>query len=133
MGEDVKSAMDAAIHWALYESACASLIPNYETITTEGQKAHALAIARLECHYFKNHVIAPQNSLIGNIDKFRHVPAVIIHGRYDVICPLSTAYRLHQAWPEADYIVVPDGGHAAMDPAIRSRLIAATENAKSLT
>lgn len=133
MGKDKKTAMDAAIHWALYESACSSLIPNYETITTDEQKANVLALARLECHYFRNHKIIPQESLIHTINNFRHVPSVIIHGRYDVICPLSTAYRLHQAWPEADYIVVPDGGHSALDPAIRSRLIEATENAKTLT
>lgn len=133
MGDDEKTIMEAAIHWALYESACSSLIPNYQTITTDEQKANVRALARLECHYFRNHIIAAQDSLIGKIDAFRHIPAVIVHGRYDVICPLSTAYKLHQAWPEADYIVVPDGGHSALDPAIRSRLIEATENAKSLT
>lgn len=133
MGKDAGIALQAAIHWGLYESACSSLIPNYETITTDEQKAHVLALARLECHYFRNHKIIPEDSLVRHVPRFRHIPAVIIHGRYDVICPLSTAYRLHQAWPEADYIVVPDGGHSGMDPAIRSRLIEATEHAKSLT
>jgi len=132
MGTDAKAAQDAAIHWALYESACSSLIPNYETITTEEQKARVLALARIECHYFKNEVIPPAQSLLKSIEKFRAIPATIIHGRYDAVCPLSTAYRLHQAWPEADYVVVQDGGHSALDPAIRSRLIEASENAKSL-
>jgi proline iminopeptidase len=131
-GRDIKEAMDAAIHWCLYESACSSLIPNYETITTEEQKAHVLALARIECHYFKHQVIKDGNALLDKVDAFRSVPSVIIHGRYDAICPLSNAHRLHQAWPEADYIVVPDGGHSALDPAIRSRLIEATENAKTL-
>ena len=132
MGRDKDVAQNAALHWGLYESACSSLIPNYQTITTDEQKANILALARIECHYFRNHKIIPSESLMTKIDAFRHVPSVIIHGRYDVICPLSTAYRLHQAWPEADYIVVPDGGHSALDPAIRSRLIEATENAKSI-
>lgn len=131
-GNDKKLALDAAIRWGLYESACSSLIPNYETITTDEQKAHVLAMARIECHYFRNERIAPEHSLIKSVDRFRAIPSVIIHGRYDAVCPVATAYRLHQAWPEADYIVVPDGGHSALDPAIRSRLIEATENAKTL-
>ncbi|PJB71181.1 MAG: prolyl aminopeptidase [Alphaproteobacteria bacterium CG_4_9_14_3_um_filter_47_13] len=129
---DDKLRMGAAIGWSLYEGACSSLFPNYETITTEEQKSHALALARLESHYFLNEVIAPENSLLHGIDKIRHIPATIIQGRYDVICPIFTAHRLHAAWPEADYIVVPDGGHSALDPAIRSRLIEATENARTL-
>jgi proline iminopeptidase len=132
MGSDPAIALQAAIHWGLYENACSSLIPNYETITTNEQKAQVLALSRLECHYFRDQKISPENSLLTKVDKFRAIPSVIIHGRYDVICPLNTAHRLHQAWPEADYIVVPDGGHSSLDPTIRSRLIEATENAKTL-
>lgn len=132
MGNNKEEMLEAAIHWCLYESACLSLIPNYETITTEEQKAHAIALARLECHYFRNNRIEPKDSLLLKVDQFRSVPSIIVHGRYDVICPVSTAYRLHQQWPEADYVIVPDGGHSAFDPAIRSRLIEATENAKTL-
>lgn len=124
--------INAAIQWALYESAMAALIPHYETITTAEQQANALCVARLECHYFLNEVIAPENSLLAQIDTIRHIPAAIIHGRYDCICPLETAHALHTHWPEADYIVVPDGGHGSLDPAIRSRLIEATEAFKTL-
>lgn len=131
-GKDADIVTEAAIRWCLYESACASLIPHYETITTKEQKDNAVSLARIECHYFKNNVIAPKNSLLTKVDAFRAVPSTIIQGRYDTVCPISTAHRLHQAWPEADYIIVPDGGHAALDPAIRSRLIEATENAKTL-
>lgn len=132
LSDDKDIAMEAAIRWCLYESACSSLIPNYETITTEEQKSQVLTIARIECHYFKHQVIAPENSLIHQVDKFRAVPSIIINGRYDMLCPIKTAHRLHLAWPEADYVVVPDGGHSEQDPAIRSRLIEATENAKTL-
>ena len=125
-------AMEASIRWALYEGACASLITNYETITTEEQKQNALALARIEAHYFTHEVIAPEDSLLNKIDKFRHIPSIIIQGRYDVICPIKTAYKLHQEWPEAEYVVVPDAGHSALDPALRSQLIQATENFKTI-
>ena len=132
-GEDMDVQMDAAIRWTLYESACSSLIPNYETITTEEQKQHALSLARIECHYFRTQLISPENSLLKKVESFRSIPSVIVHGRYDAICPMKTAHKLHTLWPEADYVVVPDGGHSALDPAVRSRLIEATENAKTLS
>ena len=124
---------EAAIRWALYEGACSLLRPNYETITTAEQKQQALALARIEAHYFKNEVIAPEDSLLNNIDILKTIPTTIIQGRYDVICPIATAHKLHQIWPEADYIVVPDAGHSALDPALRSRLIEATEQLKTLS
>ena len=130
--ENEETRVEAAIRWSLYEGACSSLLPNYETITTPEQKEHALALARLEAHYFMHEVIAPENSILSKIDKIRHIPCSIIQGRYDIICPIVTANKLHQAWPEADYIVVPDAGHSALDPALRSRLIEATELNKSL-
>lgn len=130
---DAEQQTQAAIRWSLYEGACSSLLPNYETITTEEQKTHALALARIEAHYFKNEVIAQQDSLLNHIEAFRPIPTTIIQGRYDAICPIQTAHKLHQLWPEADYIVVPDAGHSALDPTLRSRLIEATENAKRLT
>lgn len=130
--DDKDIQLQAAMSWSLYESACASLIPNYEIITTDEQKAFALAISIIECHYFRNQLIDPKDSLLNNVDAFRHIPSVIVQGRYDMICPIASANRLHNAWPEADYVVVPDGGHSALDPTIRSRLIEATETMKSL-
>lgn len=129
---DEQKAIDAAIRWSLYEGACSSLLPNYETITTDEQKNNAYAVARIEAHYFKHEVASPQTSLLGKIDRWRTIPSIIIQGRYDMVCPIITANRLHQLWPEADYIVVPDGGHSALDPPIRSRLIEATENFKTI-
>ena len=130
--EDQDVQMEAAIRWSLYEGACSSLLPNYETITTGEQKQHALALARLEAHYFMHELIATEDSILTKIDGIRHIPCSIVQGRYDIICPIRTANRLHQAWPEADYVVVPDAGHSALDPALRSRLIEATEQNKSL-
>lgn len=130
--EDPKIQTEAAIRWSLYEGACSSLLPNYETITTNSQKEHALALARLEAHYFTHELIDADKSILTQIDKIRHIPASIIQGRYDIICPIRTANALHQAWPEADYVVVPDAGHSALDPGLRSRLIEATEQSKTL-
>lgn len=132
-GDDKKQQLNAAIAWSLYEGACSSLIPNFETITTDEQKLHAMALARIEAHYFKHEVIAPENSLLGKIDIIRHIPARIVQGRYDIICPIETANKLHQHWPEAEYVVVPDAGHSALDPALLSRLIEATDHFKKLT
>ena len=124
--------IEAAVRWNLYEGACSSLIPNYETITTQEQKKNALALARIEAHYFKNETFTKENSLLNQIESLRSIPTSIIQGRYDIICPIKTANALHQLWPEADYIVVPDGGHSALDAPIRSRLIEATEAAKTI-
>ncbi len=129
---DQKREMQAAIRWSLYEGACSLLQPNYETITTDEQKDHALTLARIEAHYFKHEVVSPEESLLHKIDRFRHIPTIIVHGRYDVICPIRTAYKMHQLWPEADYLAVPDAGHSAFDPPLRSRLIQATESFKTL-
>ena len=131
-GEDKKEKYDAAMMWSLYESACASLIPNYETITTPEQLADAAAIASIECHFFKNHLIKSEQSILKKVDCFKHIPGVIVHGRYDMVCPIISAHRLHEKWPEADYVIVPDAGHSSSEPGIKSRLIEATENMKSI-
>lgn len=130
-GDDPAAQMDAALHWVSYESSCSSLYPRHATITDD-QRKQALAMARMETHYFRHHLFAQSDSLLEKVDRFRHVPAVIVQGRYDMITPIRTAYALHKKWPEADYVVVPDGGHSAMDPAIRDRLIMATDNARSI-
>ncbi|MCC6598220.1 MAG: prolyl aminopeptidase [Alphaproteobacteria bacterium] len=124
--------LQAAIQWSLYESAASALFPVYEMVTTLEQKKHALSIARIEAHYFKHNVIAPENSLLKQVDAFRAIPATIVQGRYDMICPVITANRLHKVWPEADYIIVPDAGHTAQEPSLRSRLIEACEHAKTI-
>jgi proline iminopeptidase len=130
--DDENMRLSAAMQWVACESACATLYPHFQTMFTDDQRMRAIAMARIETHYFKHHLFADNQSLIHRIEDFRHVPAVIVHGRYDMITPLKTAHDLHTLWPEADYVIVPDGGHSAMDPAIRDRLIAATDNARSI-
>ena len=88
----------------------------------------ALAMARIECHYFVNNgFFALPNQLLDNIDRIRHIPSVIVQGRYDVVCPPITAWELHRAWPEADFQLIANAGHSALDSANTRALIAATD------
>lgn len=130
--DDDDIATEAAIDWATYESACAELIPNYTIMTTEAQKQAARNISTIEAHYFTHENFDGENAILNKIDIFRYIPTTIVQGRYDMICPIQSAYELHQAWPEAEYMVVPDGGHSAMDPAIRSKLIEVTQTHKAI-
>jgi proline iminopeptidase len=105
-------------------------MPSPETVAAFSADDTARSLARIETHYFVNRNFLGPDELLANIDRVRHLPAAIIQGRYDMICPIVTADELHRAWPEAEYTVVPDAGHSAMDPGIRSALIRATEGFK---
>jgi proline iminopeptidase len=122
--------LPAARAWSIYEGACSALLPSPETVAAFGEDGMALGLARIEAHYFLNNGEFENGALIGNIDRMRRLPGVIVQGRYDMICPIATADELHRAWPEADYVVVPDAGHSAMEPGIRRALVAATERFK---
>lgn len=124
--------MPAARVWSMYEGACSTLMPSPELVSASGEDNHALGLARIEAHYFRNNGLDPEDRLLRDIRKIRHIPAVIIQGRYDIVCPIRTADELHRAWPEADYIVVPDAGHSAMEPGVRTALVQATERFKTL-
>ncbi len=91
----------------------------------------ALALARIECHYFMNDLFFPtENYLLENVDKIRNIPTVIVQGRYDVVCPMASAWDLHKALPEADLTVVPDAGHSVSEPGITSALVEAMDRFK---
>lgn len=124
--------MPAARIWSVYEGATSSLIPNPDIIAQCAEDVHALGMARMEAHYFRNNLFEPDDKLLREVAKIRHIPAVIVQGRYDLVCPLRSADDLHRAWPEAEYVVIPDAGHSAMEPGIRSALISATEKFKSI-
>ncbi|MBJ7415338.1 MAG: prolyl aminopeptidase [Niveispirillum sp.] len=129
---------DPAIHlpaarvWSMYEGACSTLMPSPELVSASGEDNHALGLARIEAHYFRNNMLDPEDKLLRDIRAIRHIPAVIVQGRYDIVCPIRTADKLHRAWPEADYIIVPDAGHSAMEPGVRMSLVQATERFKTL-
>jgi len=92
----------------------------------------ALSLARIECHYFMNNSFFPtENYLIDNVDKIRDIPTVIVQGRYDVVCPITSAWDLHRAFPEAELIVVPDAGHSVSEKGITSALVEAMDRFKT--
>jgi len=123
---------DPAIHlaaanaWDRYEIACSALLPAPDASPPAGDTA-SLAIARIEAHYFVNHAFLMEDELVGNLHRIRHLPATIVQGRYDAVCPPVSAWTLAQAWPEAEYLVVPDAGHSVREPGITRQLVAAVE------
>lgn len=117
----------AAQAWAAYEATCSTLRPNGDAVAAMGDSAGCLALARLEAHYLANHAFFEEGALLANIGAIRHLPGVIVQGRYDMVCPPTTADRLAQAWPEARFEIVADAGHSALEPGIRAALLKATE------
>ena len=133
MDPDPAVHMPAARRWSVYEGSCSTLLPSPETVAAFGDDRMALGLARMEAHYFINNIFLPEDSLLANLPRIRRVPAAIVQGRYDVVCPIVTADELHRAWPEASYVVVPDAGHSAMEPGIRSALVEATDRFRALS
>ena len=118
----------AAKAWTIWETINLRLVFDPELFAEFTESHHADALARVECHYFLNNCFfETDNYLIENIDKIRHIPAVIIHGRYDLVCPFETAWELAQAWPEAKLEVIPDAGHSSSEKGIMDALIRATD------
>jgi proline iminopeptidase len=124
--------LPAARAWSRYEGACSTLLPSPETVAAFGEERLALGLARIEAHYFVNRIFLPENSLLNDLRRIRHLPTFVVQGRYDIVCPIVTADDLVRAWPEAHYTVVPDAGHAATEPGTRTALIDATERFKHI-
>lgn len=122
--------MPAADAWVTYETNCETLLPRTEP--AERPDVRTLALARMEAHYMRNGCFLRERELLDAVPRFRHVPAVIVHGRYDMLCPADGAVALAQAWPEAAFTMVPDAGHAATEPGIRRCLIEATDRFRAL-
>ncbi len=127
-GDDEAERLRAARAWSVWEGSTSKLFVDPDLVRKTGEEEFALAFARIECHYFMNNAFFDtDNYLIENVDKIRHIPAVIVQGRYDVVCPMMSAWELHRAWPEADLRVIPDAGHSAAEPGIVSALVEATD------
>lgn len=124
MDPDPAVHLPAARRWSSYEGACSTLMPNPGLVADFSSDRVALSLARIEAHYFMGRMFLAENALLENIGRVRHIPGVIVQGRYDAVCPPCTAEDLHRAWPEAEYHLVPDAGHSAFEPGIRSRLVA---------
>lgn len=122
--------MPAARAWSTYEGACSTLLPSPETVAAFADDRMALGLARIEAHYFVNRIFLPENALMDGVGRIGHLPAAIVQGRYDMVCPIVTADELAQAWPGAEYTVVQDAGHSAMEPGIKAALVGATDKFK---
>ena len=130
---DPKVRKAAALAWSGWEAATLGLKVNHAVVQAFTESSHAEAIARIECHYFINKgFFKTDNWLIEHIKPLRKIPAIIVHGRYDVICPLENAWELHQAWPESKLEIIPDAGHAASEPGNIDALVRATDEFRSL-
>jgi proline iminopeptidase len=119
----------AARTWSRWEGAASFIAPSTNNgASSAAGDQFALAFARIECHYFVHGgFFERDDQILANVDTIRHIPAVIVHGRYDVVCPLVNAWDLHRAWPEADLRITPDAGHSAYDPGNRQALLEATD------
>ena len=127
-GDDPAVRAEAARRWSKWEGATSflRLDPNYLARFDDAEVADAFA--RIECHYFVNGgFLRSPTQLLDDVPKIRHLPATIVQGRYDIVCPMKSAWDLHRAWPEAELRVVPDAGHSAFEPGILAELIAATD------
>jgi proline iminopeptidase len=122
--------MPAARSWSVYEGSCSTLLPSPDTVAYFAGDTVALGLARIEAHYFVNDIFLPENALLANAHRLRDVPGVIVQGRYDMVCPLVSAHELSEAWPKAEYRIVPDAGHSVWEPGILGPLIEATERFK---
>lgn len=123
--------LPAARHWARYEASCSALLPDPGQLWTMEEAGYALSLARLECHYFRGGMFLPAGGLLSRMDRIMHLPATIVQGRYDMICPPASAESLARVWRGAELVMVPDAGHAAMEPGVRRALVRATERLKS--
>lgn len=121
----------AAAAWDAYESDCSTLLPRAEGSPAFENAAVALAIARIEAHYFVHNGFLADGELLGNAHRIEHLPCTIVQGRYDVICPPVTAHALARAWPSAELVMVPGAGHSVREPGIARALVAAVERLKT--
>jgi len=125
---DPQVRLRAARAWSVWEASTSKLIPSPELIERFGRGEFAEAFARIECHYFVHGgFLDPEDQLLRGVGRLRHLPAVIVQGRYDVVCPPISAWELHQAWPEAEFRMIPDAGHSITEPGIRTALLEATD------
>ena len=122
----------AAHAWSTYEGSCSTLLASPDIAAHFSSDIVALGLARMEAHYFTHNIFLPHNALLDNVGKLRNIPAMIVQGRYDAVCPIISADDLHHAWPEAEYIIVPDAGHSAWETGICAELVRAMERFKNL-
>jgi proline iminopeptidase len=131
--EDEQTRLSAARAWSVWEGSTSKLFPDKDLMNHWEGEHEALSLARIECHYFMNNsFFDSENYLIENVDKIRHIPTVIVQGRYDVVCPMISAWELHKAFPESKLIVVDDAGHSVSEKGISAALVEVMDNFRDL-
>lgn len=119
--------IQAAKAWSIWEGRCATLHPNPRVVERFGHPHVAIALARIECHYFMNNAFLEPDQITRNAGRLKGIPGYIVHGRYDMVCPLDNAQALSDAWPEAVLSIIRDAGHSSSEPAIVDALMQACE------
>lgn len=119
--------MATAKAWSTWEARCATLRPNHDVVEHFADPHVAMSMARIECHYFVNNIFMRPNQLLAEASKLANIPGIIVHGRYDIVCPLDNAFALHESWPESKLEIVRDAGHSALEPGIIDALVRATQ------
>jgi proline iminopeptidase len=122
----------AARTWSIYEGSCSTLLPSFEAVSAFAQDRAAIGLARIEAHYFAHDLFLPPGGLLSGMEALRQIPGEIVQGRYDMICPAQSAFDLAATWPMARLTLVPDAGHSALEPGVRTALIAALERCRAL-
>ncbi|MGV6806751.1 MAG: prolyl aminopeptidase, partial [bacterium] len=126
-GDNELERMSAAKHWATWEAQCATLDPNVDVVERFANPHTAMSLSRIEAHYFVNGCFLEDDQILRNIENIRAIPAYIVHGRYDIVCPVEQAFALAEGWPEAELDIIRDAGHASSEPGIVDALVRATD------
>ncbi len=125
-GEDEVTRMAAAKAWSIWEARAASMMPQPRLVEHFGDPHTALSLARIEAHYFVNNCFLEPDQILRDAARLADIPGVVVHGRYDMVCPVDQAWELHRVWPQARLVIVPDAGHSATEPGIAHALVEAT-------
>jgi proline iminopeptidase len=120
--------MSAAKAWSVWEGRCSTIDPNADLVDHFSAPHFALAMARIEAHYFINQAFIDENQILNNCDRIQHIKTTIVHGRYDMVCPIEQAQALHDKLPNSEFHIVRDAGHSAFEKGITDNLIKATDN-----
>lgn len=132
VGEDKVLAQKVATAWSIWEIRCCTLVPEQAFIDAATDDESAWTLARHEAHYMVNGCFLAENEILANCDKIKHIPTVIVHGRFDIVCPFDNAWLLHQALPKSTLVVSESSGHASIEPNTKHHLIAASQQMLSL-
>ena len=126
--ENEMERMAAAKAWSLWEGRTSTLKPSQAVVDHFANPYTALSLARIECHFFMHETFLEPNQILRDAGRLAGIPGVIVHGRYDVVCPVENAWELHQTWPDAQLKIIPDAGHSASEPGTINALVQATDD-----